>query len=113
MRVQLIRVFFVLYPTGLWTSTKFWFWRAVATDLLQTNNYYGTHVDSDTCANGEQASFLQYPATVLNSLQGKWYANELFKDREVDFPEARKKGRIQRPFTSFIKVPLTPKYFFR
>ena len=64
-------------------------------------------------ANWEQASFLQFPATVLNSLQGKWYASRLFKDREVDFSEARKKGRIQRPFTSLIKVPLTPRYFFR
>ena len=52
-------------------------------------------------ANWEQASFLRYPATVLNSLQGKWYACRFLEGWGFDFVEAKKKGN-QSPFISFI-----------
>lgn len=55
-------------------------------------------------ANWEQASFLQYPATVLNSLQGKWYACRFLEGSWFDFEEARKKGN-QSPFISSIQRP--------
>jgi len=54
-------------------------------------------------ANWKQASFLQYPATVLNSLQGKWYACRFLEGWGFDFVEAKKKGN-QSPFISFSHI---------